>query len=415
MLRILVCSICFLVLSTQVFSQTPVLHYTFDEPDGDAIDQGSGEPANGELLADATRTNNTPGGFSPFALDLSAEGLESWVNGGDAAKVDTLTQFTMTTWINLQGLNADHGGSGNVRLLAKQTDGAFDGFSWNLNNPTDGERSTGNFRLGMFIGGDDAFGFGQSTEDLGADDRWVFLATTYDGTDELDNLSFYVGDESDTVSILGDPLSVFAGQVVSSTGRATVNIGFTDAAPGNDFSINGYQDDVRIYDSVLTLEQLDEIRLANLGPTLDGDLNGDGVLDASDIDAVAQAIRDGDSNVKFDVNGDGQVDGNDHTHFIAVTANTWVGDSNLDGEFNSSDFVSVFTDGLYESGSPATWANGDWNGDGFFDSGDFVFAFTDGGYELGPRTAGAQAVPEPTHGVLLLSCALFLLIKRPGR
>ena len=409
--RILAGSIIFLVLSSQVFSQTPVLHYTFDEVDGDALDQGSGDPANGELLADAARTNNTPGGFSPFALDLSAEGLESWVNGGDAAKVDSLTQFTMTTWINLQGLNADQGGSGNVRLLAKQTDGAFDGFSWNLNNPLDGERSPSNFRLGMFIGGDLAFGFGQSTESLGADDRWVFLAATYDGTEDLDNLSFYVGDETDTVELLGLPLSVFAGQVNSSEGRATVNIGFTDAAPGVDFSINGYQDDVRIYNSVLSVEQLDEVRLANLGPTLVGDLNGDGVIDATDIDSLAQAIRDNDSSPKFDVNGDGQVDANDHQHFISNNANTWVGDSNFDGEFNSSDFVAVFAAGLYETAQPATWGQGDWNGDGFFDSGDFVFAFGDGGYELGPRGAQAQAVPEPSFYVFLMGL-LPLLIRR---
>ena len=48
---------------------------------------------------------------------------------------------------------------------------------------------------GMFIGGEFGFLYGQSTEDVGADDRWTFLAVTYDGTDSIDNLAFYWGDE----------------------------------------------------------------------------------------------------------------------------------------------------------------------------------------------------------------------------
>ena len=91
---------------------------------------------------------------------------------------------------------------------------------------------------------------------------------------------------------------------------------------------------------------------------------------------------------------------------------TWIGDSNLDGEFNSSDFVNVFTAGKFETGDPATWAEGDWNGDGVFGSGDFVAAFTDGGFELGPRPAAAT-VPEPTtFALMMISCLGILAIRR---
>ena len=78
---------------------------------------------------------------------------------------------------------------------------------------------------------------------------------------------------------------------------------------------------------------------------------------------------------------------------------TYVGDSNLDGEFNSSDFVTVFSAGKYETGAAAGYAEGDWNGDKLFNSSDFVAAFAAGGYEKGPRPA---AVPEPASLLLLV-------------
>ena len=80
----------------------------------------------------------------------------------------------------------------------------------------------------------------------------------------------------------------------------------------------------------------------------------------------------------------------------------WVGDSDLNGVFNSGDFVQVFAAGKYETGQTATWDEGDWNGDLRFDSGDFVAAFADGGYEAGPRPAAVQAIPEPNSLTLSL-------------
>ena len=395
------------LIGGEAYGQGPVLHWTFDEGSGDALDTGSGEPANGVLLPDAERTDNTPGGYSKHALDLTAPGLESWVNGGDADKVDTLAQFTMTTWLYLEGLNSEQGGSGNVRLLAKQSAGNFDGFSWNLNNPLDGDRATDNFRLGMFLGGDEAFAFGQSTESMGADGQWTFAAVTYDPEGDEDNMLFYFGDESLGVEQLGDPLTVYAGQLNSTTGIATVNVGFTDAAPGNDFSADGFQDDVRIYDRVLDLAELEEVRLANLAAAgLLGDFNDDGVLNALDIDALTTEVIAGTNDVSYDVNDDQRVDQLDRGVWVSDLKNTYVGDANLDGVFDSTDFVSVFVAGLYETGQAAGWSEGDWDGDQRFDSGDFVAAFVDGGYELGPK--GAMAVPEPSSFWLLLGLAVVL-------
>ena len=89
------------------------------------------------------------------------------------------------------------------------------------------------------------------------------------------------------------------------------------------------------------------------------------------------------------------------------------GDSNLDGEFNSSDLVTVFAAGEYEDGiaENSYWTEGDWNSDGDFDSSDLVIAFRDGRYEQGPRVP-VNAVPEPTAAVLFLIGILALRGKR---
>ena len=110
----------------------------------------------------------------------------------------------------------------------------------------------------------------------------------------------------------------------------------------------------------------------------------------------------------FDVTGDGAVGDADRTEWVEVLKSTYFGDSNFDGQFNSSDFVVAFSAGQYEDAVPgnSTWETGDWNGDGDFDSSDFVFAFSSVGYEEGVRPA--HAVPEPS-GIVTLLLGLPLL------
>ncbi len=88
-------------------------------------------------------------------------------------------------------------------------------------------------------------------------------------------------------------------------------------------------------------------------------------------------------------------------------------DTNLDGEFNSTDLVNVLSAGQYEDGIPlnSVWATGDWDGDGEFTRLDLVVALADGGYEQGLRLAPA-AVPEPSSGVSLLIATLLTIIAR---
>jgi hypothetical protein len=108
----------------------------------------------------------------------------------------------------------------------------------------------------------------------------------------------------------------------------------------------------------------------------------DGRLDFEDINAFAAAIRSQSAPVStHDLNDDQQVDVHDLIVLVNFYLGTFIGDADLDGLFNSADFVFVLTAGKYENGETFDWREGDWNGDGVFDSNDILFAFQGGGYD----------------------------------
>ncbi|MBN01768.1 MAG: hypothetical protein CMJ77_21875 [Planctomycetaceae bacterium] len=144
------------------------------------------------------------------------------------------------------------------------------------------------------------------------------------------------------------------------------------------------------------------------------DFDGNGTIDVADIDMLSAAVSSGAGEARYDINQDGVVDASDIAAYVeGACLNTYLGDANLDGQFDSTDFVVVFTAGEYEDAAAgnSTWATGDWNGDSEFNSSDFVAAFVGGGYEVGPRAAVA-AVPEPTSLGLLAFALLGLLALR---
>ncbi len=150
------------------------------------------------------------------------------------------------------------------------------------------------------------------------------------------------------------------------------------------------------------------------GKGLPCDFDGNGTVDVADINMLSNAIRTGTGGSVYDVNGDNAVNLNDLTSAVADKNcfNTYIGDANFDGQFNSGDLVTVFAAGEYEDNTAlnSTWGEGDWNADGDFNTGDLVFAFQGGGYEAGPRAA-VSAVPEPSS-LALLSLGALLLVRR---
>ena len=115
------------------------------------------------------------------------------------------------------------------------------------------------------------------------------------------------------------------------------------------------------------------------------DFNQDGQLDAQDIDQLCAAL--GSDDPRFDLDDDGQVNREDVDFLVKQILGSTPGDANLNGIFNSEDFVIVFQAGEYEDGivGNSGWAEGDWNCDGEFTSSDMVRAFVEGGYVAAAR------------------------------
>jgi hypothetical protein len=145
-------------------------------------------------------------------------------------------------------------------------------------------------------------------------------------------------------------------------------------------------------------------------PPIPGDFDGSGALDIADVNALNTDIAAGTNSAIYDLNADGATNLADLTIWIKDLKHTWFGDADLNGEFNSADFVIIFQAGKFEAASNATWREGDWNGDLRFSSGDLVQAFQDGGFEVGPRTA-VSAVPEP-HTLTWLLLVVLPLVRR---
>ena len=174
---------------------------------------------------------------------------------------------------------------------------------------------------------------------------------------------------------------------------------------GNDYAA-GIFDEFKIYDTALNAGELLYL-FQDRG--IIGDYDGNGALDVGDLDLQAAAIASGLNPAEFDLNGDGVVDfDGDRMMWLHELKKVYVGDADLNGFFDSADFVAVFVAGKYETGAAAGWAEGDWDANLLFDSGDFVAAFVDGGYEQGRFPEAVQAVPEPGSLVLLLISLLGL-------
>jgi hypothetical protein len=147
------------------------------------------------------------------------------------------------------------------------------------------------------------------------------------------------------------------------------------------------------------------------GGGVEGDFNGDGLLDIADLDDLTKQSASVTHPPKYDLNGDSLVDEADVNFWVKDLYNGWIGDADLSREFNSSDLVSVLASGTYEADVDAVWSTGDFNGDGRTNSSDLVAALADGGYEQGPPTPATAAVPEP-GGLCLALMGLLALVGR---
>lgn len=379
-----------------VLADSPTGYWRFNEPDGDvATNIGTaGDELNGEYL-------DTPRVPGPDVVDgrpvtgLGADNLAIQVGDDEPScvtvdaspmnDIDSEVGFTFEGWVN-----------------AGPRDFTRIGL-WGQNDvPEFGFIDANRIQLWTPGGGNVNWDF---TEDDIEDETWFHIAAT-------------ANDEETLLYINGEEVMVGPGQGNATFGFSdfTFNIGGCGVydATGNQFL--GMIDEVSIWNErVLTDEEIQvhfEAAFEAAGKL--GDYNNNGLLDDGDLDIQSQAIKDND--LAFDLTGDGVTDIKDREFWVNDLKNTWMGDADLNGVFDSSDFVLVFGVGKYETEQMAGWAEGDWNGDMLFNTSDFVVVFANGGFEMGPMVDGPNpataAVPEPSSIVLLLLGTLMLLRHR---
>ena len=265
-----------LACSTAAHAVNPLVQWNFNSGDG----ANTGTIASGSLTLNAgtgattgSIVSDSPSGAVGDSSLHTSNANDNWWGSdvGNAAAVGnldltTVNQFTITMWIKRSGGN-------NATLLDIGSTLIPDGSS----NPGISIGLNGNWDNGIRFG---VNGHNAWTGDLwnsGYDSEWVFLAIAYDGTD-----TYNVWDNSTMNGLYGQNanVAVITGGTSTSASVATginlhtgdwwtpvgnVSLGSSSTAYlGNDGSnasgFSGNLDDVRIYDSLLTVPQIDAVR-----------------------------------------------------------------------------------------------------------------------------------------------------------
>jgi hypothetical protein len=177
-----------------------------------------------------------------------------------------------------------------------------------------------------------------------------------------------------------------ASGAVDDADMALINAAVGQSVPGMDFSL--LSQSARPTSSGWSMSQ----------PLLAGDCNGDGRLDAGDIDVMTSALGDCDWLVRRDLDGDGVLGSGDRDRLIRDVLGTRHGDSNLDGAVETADLVAM----SMHWNRPGGWADGDANGDGRVELCDLVAMTAAWGWfrpaatvakvtSAGPGMSGAEA------------------------
>lgn len=227
-----------------------VLQYNFDNGASPTPDSAS-NPADGTVIGAGTFVTNTPSGsgyaFNTGGSSYITTGTSANPDAGtDPAKLDDLTSFTITLWVNFQGAVA-----ANDRLVS----------DWNvaINAGFDLRFNTADGQLGLAVNSPTAHS-GTARLDV-TQNVWRFVAVTYDGTTNSANVRFYSADTGTPVGQLGLTASLAAGAIQPNT--VDFQVAGTAASP-SDRTPNAFFDDVRIYDQVLDQAALEQIRIEGI-------------------------------------------------------------------------------------------------------------------------------------------------------
>jgi len=152
------------------------------------------------------------------------------------------------------------------------------------------------------------------------------------------------------------------------------------------------------------------LRVAALYVAPPGDFDGDGDVDALDIDALADAIRLGLTDAKYDLTGDSLINTADLDMMVRSLVETTIGngteygDFSLDGQIDTTDLTRLAT--FYGPGTKWSEGNANRNIDMLIDTTDLAILATYYGFGV------PDAVPEPASAGLLLLGASAVLRRR---
>ena len=141
-----------------------------------------------------------------------------------------------------------------------------------------------------------------------------------------------------------------------------------------------------------------------------GDLDGNGAVNAADIDALWAHVPSADP--AWDVDGNGAVDVADVDALVRDVLAGEYGDADLDGAVDAGDYLALKRSAERLAGGTAGWADGDFDGDGRIGRADLRVLADHAGWTAGGDAAPlGAAVPEPAT-LALLAAALLALPRR---
>lgn len=220
--------------------QTLLSHYTMDN----SLEDSGTLEIDGELINSASFQAGGAGTFD-YALS-TADGTQDFFRADTSNNAAfALNAITISMWVNVSAF-------GDSDRLISNIGGSASGFEMNLKT---GALTDGDYRISF--GFNSTSGAVQSSDNVGYQlDEWVFLAVTYDSSIGTgDNVSFYLGSETDSV-VMNDS-DAKSGAIVASS--SDLEIGGTPAT-SSDRTPTALFNDVRIYNGVLDIAALESIR-----------------------------------------------------------------------------------------------------------------------------------------------------------
>jgi hypothetical protein len=365
-----------------------VAYYNFDDGTGLALAEITGTATAGELFEFPEDDSQWVAGQIGGALEF--DGVDDFVIVPEYPLAET--SFTVSIW-------------GNADTAP----------TWGTLVKNWGQNVVGQFHLGLgpgeadtlnvFITQGDGGAFNAGTDldpiELETWEHYAFVANAATETVKLYRNGEAVDEQGYDGAFTATPVNQALG-----IGVKTNDIGdFAD--PANPGYWDGKLDDLGLWHRALSDEEIQQIfdqgkaGMPIVGGAVTGDFNGNGVLDLPDIDDLTAQSAGGANPAGYDLTGDALVNSADVEFWVRDLFNSWMGDADLDGQFSSTDLVTVLASGSYEADVDSVWSTGDFNGDRRTNSTDLVVALADGGYEAGPRMAVAT-VPEPSSVALLL-------------